>query len=511
MKTSAAKNGAVIYCRVSTKEQQENLSLPVQESTCRKWCASEGHTVLEVFREAESAKTTHRAVFQRMLEYCSKNHSLIGTVVFYDASRFSRENSDYLNVRAYLRSKGIVTRSATQFFDESPAGELMESMLASWATFDNRMRAQKTIEGMKAKIELGHWVHKPPLGYKSVPKAAKDEANLIPDEKRAPLIKKAFELYSTGSDSKAGVLANLTSLGLIDVSGSPLSPQTFDKLLRNPIYSGWIVSAWGITVRGKFEPIVSQELFDRVQAILAGKGAGGTNRVNDSPEFPLRVFVRCGVCCTPLTGSFGTGKLGRKYPYYYCREKACRGVSVPRDALHAEFAVLLDRCRPNTALWPVLRTALMSVWRDRRKQEAEAAVLVHKRIEQLEERKQKILDAMLDVKITQRVYEEQTDKIEADLVDLRMLQSNSVPAETELQRLIEFSEWFLNNVAAVWMGAEPQQKRRIQQAVFPSGVAFTKEGFQTPQNSLFLNELHTAEPTELSLASPGGFEPPFSP
>jgi site-specific DNA recombinase len=49
---------AVIYCRVSTKDQTKNLSLPTQEKACREYCIREGYEVVAVFvEEGESAKT----------------------------------------------------------------------------------------------------------------------------------------------------------------------------------------------------------------------------------------------------------------------------------------------------------------------------------------------------------------------------------------------------------------------------------------------------------------------
>ena len=54
--------GAVIYVRVSTKEQTENLSLPTQLRACEEYCRRQGYEVLERFHEeGESAKTTDRS------------------------------------------------------------------------------------------------------------------------------------------------------------------------------------------------------------------------------------------------------------------------------------------------------------------------------------------------------------------------------------------------------------------------------------------------------------------
>jgi DNA invertase Pin-like site-specific DNA recombinase len=63
--------GAVIYVRVSTKEQTENLSLPTQLRACEEYCRRHGYEILERFHEeGESAKTTDRSQLQALLKYC---------------------------------------------------------------------------------------------------------------------------------------------------------------------------------------------------------------------------------------------------------------------------------------------------------------------------------------------------------------------------------------------------------------------------------------------------------
>ncbi|HBL30998.1 MAG TPA: hypothetical protein DD490_29565, partial [Acidobacteria bacterium] len=61
---------AIIYCRVSSKEQTLNLSLPVQEDQCRTFCQLNGWDVDRVFLErGESAKTANRTELQAALTY----------------------------------------------------------------------------------------------------------------------------------------------------------------------------------------------------------------------------------------------------------------------------------------------------------------------------------------------------------------------------------------------------------------------------------------------------------
>src|SRR5882762_5776002 len=77
--------GAVIYVRVSTKEQTENLSLPTQLRACEEYCRREGYEVLERFTEqGESAKTAVRTELQKLLNYCRTHKGQVHFVVVYN-------------------------------------------------------------------------------------------------------------------------------------------------------------------------------------------------------------------------------------------------------------------------------------------------------------------------------------------------------------------------------------------------------------------------------------------
>src|ERR1035441_5772327 len=256
IKAPEAKTGAVIYCRVSTKEQEENYSISTQKAHCTAYCQKHGYEIREVFIETASAKTNNgRPVFEDMLKYCAKNHRSIGAVVVYAVNRFARSVKDHQIVRSQLREKEIRLSSCTQELDDTTAmGRVCENWLSMQAQYDNDQRSERAIDGMKAAIGDGKWCHKAPLGYLN----SQSPGGLSLDPKFAGLIQKAFELYGTGQHSKKEALDVLTDLGLkTPKSGKPLSAQTFDKILRNPIYAGVIVSSWGISQRGRFEPIIS--------------------------------------------------------------------------------------------------------------------------------------------------------------------------------------------------------------------------------------------------------------
>jgi DNA invertase Pin-like site-specific DNA recombinase len=99
--------GAVIYIRVSTKEQTENLSLSTQLKACEEYCERQGLKVLARFREeGESAKTADRTELQKLLHYCRTHKGTVQFVVVFNLTRFAREKYDHFALRAHLNHSG---------------------------------------------------------------------------------------------------------------------------------------------------------------------------------------------------------------------------------------------------------------------------------------------------------------------------------------------------------------------------------------------------------------------
>ena len=173
--------GAVIYVRVSTKEQTENLSLPTQLRACEEYCRRQGYEVLERFHEeGESAKTTDRSQLQKLLTFCRLNKGRVHFVVVFNLTRFARDKYDHFALRSLLQSLGISLRSATEPIDDTSTGKLMEGVLAAFAQFDNDCRSDRTRAGMKAALELGRWVFLAPLGYSECPAGDGQEPDARP-------------------------------------------------------------------------------------------------------------------------------------------------------------------------------------------------------------------------------------------------------------------------------------------------------------------------------------------
>ncbi len=87
----------------------------------------------------------------------------------------------------------------------------------------------------------------------------------------------------------------MTRRGLRTRKGLPVSSQAFSTMLQNKLYVG-IVEAPGYGVvgkRGDFDPLIPDDVFYRVQAILAGRVQTTGPHQRRRPEFPLRAFIKC--------------------------------------------------------------------------------------------------------------------------------------------------------------------------------------------------------------------------
>jgi len=77
---------------------------------------------------------------------------------------------------------------------------------------------------------------------------------------------------------------------LAELEGTPISRTQFHRMLKNPIYAGWILQ-FGEKHKGYFESIVSEELFDKVQYVLTYRKRRNHHYLTEHPDFPLRRFV----------------------------------------------------------------------------------------------------------------------------------------------------------------------------------------------------------------------------
>ncbi len=499
---------AVVYCRVSTKDQAKNLSLGTQERACREYCDGQGLEVARVFvEEGESAKTAQRPEFLKLLAYCSKHKDEIEFLVVYSVSRFARDKYDHHAVRSSLKKLGISLRSVTEPIDDSSVGKLMEGVLASFAEFDNDVRAERTIEGMKDALTKGRWTHQAPLGYLRGIRE-RGEPSLVADPACAHLVRQAYELYAAGTPPRAEVLSTIPDLGLRRRNGKRLSSESLTRLLTNPLYAGRVVlRKWAIAEKGDFEPLVSQELFERVQLILRSGRRTPVHHLRRNPEFPLKRFVRCAMCGGPLTGDWSRGR-SKLYAYYRCWNPSCRAVKPRKEDLEMCFLSALERLSVGDAYARLFRAIVLDAWeargataKARRRALKQEAATLRARRDRLE--KAFLYDRSIDRETFARQRSQLGELLNRISGERREEESNGVDVEA----VAEFAEAVLRDPVTRWRRFRTAANLTLQELAFPEGLEFDGSGFRTAATSPIFGVLQAAAAGDSAVASPTGFEP----
>jgi hypothetical protein len=146
-----------------------------------------------------------------------------------------------------------------------------------------------------------------PIGYLNAPRAM--GKSLMPDPERAPLVRRAFEEYATGRFTKQQLLKHSRAWGLTSRRGCPLTSQAIGVLLRNQLYAGIVdVTEYGARgKRGDFEPLISEDLFYRVPAVLSGRVPSTT------PQQRAHPTSHCAPSCAATPVVEASPAAGRKH------------------------------------------------------------------------------------------------------------------------------------------------------------------------------------------------------
>ncbi len=293
------------------------------------------------------------------------------------------------------------------------------------------------------------------------------------------------ELYATGGYTKIQVLKIITDKGLRTKRGQTLTAQTFDAMLRKPIYAGWVYSS-GVPerVKGLHDSIVSEELFETVQRVLSGRRLVIAPKRKYNPAFPLKHFVKCGACGTPLTGGMNKGKL-KHYANYWCRNSNCRAVKVSKSVLESEFVEYLRTLRPDEETIAEFPEIASKVWARRN---ADASAMIKKFKTSLEEQKMlkaELLRAKLRGEVSQADYVQTNYEFDSEIDALTQQLHPSDPQHGTLDAFVCFAKLMLVDIAAAWQQAGIEQRLGVQNFLFRDGIAYEK-------TQKFLN---TANPT----------------
>ncbi len=494
---------AVIYCRVSSKEQVDGTSLESQEIACREYAARNRIDVARVFVErGESAKFADRTQLLELLAFCRDKANAVDCLLVWKVDRLARNVGDHFSIKASLLKQNVRVVSVTEPIDAKPEGKLLETILAGFAQFDNDVRAARTVQGLRRKLQEGLFPWMAPLGYRTVTLGQKKTEPDQPVQPTFRILQGAWEDFATGKYLKVEILRKVTAQGLRAKSGKPLSKQSLDNIFADPFYAGILRDPWsGEEFTGRHLPMVSRAAFAKVQLIL-GKSAMAVPHRNLRPEFPLRAFARCANCESPLTGSFSRGRAS-VYPYYHCFHRTCdpRG-NYPLASVHDEFRLFLNDVSPDAPIIEKLKHRVAhaaDAWAEG------SRILKEKRaqeIKRLKDQQQQLIRMKMDQLITDEEFVAQRSLLTTRLAELEAQNmEHAVNADAIIQNIDRICVP-LADLGTAWERLAVEFQRRFQLLALPKGYVFGRVG--TAQRGRLFSLFSTSDASKSSLGSLAG-------
>jgi len=283
-------------------------------------------------------------------------------------------------------------------FEDSPEGRFVETIIAAQGQLEREQNRRQVHQKMKARIQKGYWCHLPPVGYR-YGKDAEHGKLLMRDEPVASVVAEALMGFASGRFQSVNEVHDFLECSPIypRSKSGVIHRQSIHKILRNPLYAGYIeAEGWGQPLsKAKHEGLISLGEFERIQKRLRD-GGHAPQRKDIHKDFPLRGFVLCDDCGTPLTAAWSKGR-NKKHPYYFCRQKGCasKGKSIRRDQLEGDFEELLRALQPSRSLFTLARTMFRDAWNARLSGAAEMAKTIKKQVQSLEDQIDGLLDRVI--------------------------------------------------------------------------------------------------------------------
>jgi site-specific DNA recombinase len=390
----------ILFCRVSSKEQEETgYSLDAQEKLLKEYSDKKGFETEKIFKVSESASGKMvRKLFMEMFTYADKHN--IPVICCEKIDRLTRNLKDASLVQDWIeqdknREVHFLKESFILNGNTRAHENLVWDMKVAIARFYTNNLSEEVRKGQKEKLAQGWLPTKPPLGYKTI--GEKGHKTHTPDE-RAPFIRKMFELYSTGNYSTPALVEVMYKEGLRNRENKKVGKSRLYDLLADPFYCGKM--KWnGQVLPAKHQSIITKDLFEAVQEKL--------NRKFKVPRYQkhnpvFKAKMECSEC-----GGTVTWEIQKGHWYGHCNHyrKCTQNTWWKQEKAEELLFPMFDKVAPKSQkVLDILQKALKENHSDEIEYNTATLNELKRRLDTAQRRLEAIYEDKIDLKITPEFY-----------------------------------------------------------------------------------------------------------
>lgn len=452
---------AAVYIRVSTLEQaQEGYSIGAQKERLIAFCKAHDWLISDFYVDGGySGANLDRPGMQKLISDV-KSFDL---VLVYKLDRLSRSQRDtlYLIEEVFLPA-GVDFVSMSESFDTStPFGRAMIGILSVFAQLEREQIKERTKMGKlaRAKEGLHHGGKNFPIGYDYV------DGRLAVNEYEAVQVKKIFDWYLEGM-SPEQIAERLRAEGYTNRYGSWSENSgkfTVTRILGHEVYLGTL-KYYNLIVENAHEPIIDRAVFDKVTDMRKKR-----REIYGNSAYRAKYL---------LTGLLFCARCGARYAirdtkYYICysRSKSTKHMMKAESCDNKNWRVdILD----DFVEYEVRRLLFDAQYLKSLKKENETetpkkpsdeAKVIREKVAALEKQINRNMDLYQNETIPADVVSERIDKLYREKVAL-IERLSALELPTLKKNFNDDSlSGLLADFAAVWDGAEFEDKKRIVAAL----------------------------------------------
>lgn len=335
-------NLAIAYYRYSSAGQNE-ASIEQQREQAQKYAESHGLMIVKEYQDkAISGTTDERPGFQLMLSEVAKLKPSV--LILWKTDRLARDKYVLAMAKHQIRSSGCsIHYVAESIPEDAPEAIILESVMEGMAEFYSHNLSQNVKRGLHYIAENGLYGQHM-LGYKKG-----TDGKYAIDETTAPVVQRIFNEYADGKPMTE-IIEELTSQGIRSLKGNKFTVNSLRTMLHNRSYIGEYHYA-GVVIPNGMPSLVSEELFEEVQARFKRNKRQGGQRANgltedNSPRYWLTGKLYCGECGSTMHGMSGTSKTKSIHYYYACKNHRnklkCPKKSVRKDYIESHVIKVLN-------------------------------------------------------------------------------------------------------------------------------------------------------------------------
>jgi len=290
------KPRAIIYCRTSGEESENESSLDTQKNDCVEFCNYKKYQIIDTIQDnGYSGANLKRPGIQKILELARKKE--FDFLVVWKLDRFSRKVLDCLTVLEELDVLEIKFLSVNEPFlsTDSAFGKFTLQILSVIGELERENIKMRTQNGRNAAMrDRGHWHGSPPYGYEK-----DEEFRLVPNDDKLKIVRDLYHWSAIEGISLNGMAKRLNDRGLRTTKNKKWTGTTIRNIILNPIFIGKAVlrrkQKKELQIPYYTDPIISPELFERARVTMNSNrnSLRGTTK-HPATYAPYLYCARCG-------------------------------------------------------------------------------------------------------------------------------------------------------------------------------------------------------------------------